>query len=313
MFVGTGIIADAAVRAKVGTPPKIWGRFCYSIGGDMDKLNLVKFYQIGKELSVMRGLETDMENMNVLLTLIHPHSWVSSFLSETQAVPMPNTRLAAQNLLAAINVILDPLLKSIALRDGKLSMPDKSRLDIALDSFEEEFEHDSREINIFSVSNQCAYSTTILIDRGEHVLPESVRAVVTDYDRNELHEAGRCLAFNLPTAAGFHMVRAVESVLRGYYDVVTTGAPRPKRKNGKDESMGAYIDQLIHAKVDINITSVLWDVKRLHRDPLTHPEDVLDSEQATVLLGVVTSAITAMVRDIKKRGANSLPFVKIVS
>jgi hypothetical protein len=38
-----------------------------------------------------------------------------------------------------------------------------------------------------------------------------------DIARQDFSEAGKCLAFERPTAAAFHMLRAVESVLRHYY------------------------------------------------------------------------------------------------
>ena len=54
-----------------------------------------------------------------------------------------------------------------------------------LEKFEQEFEHDSREINILSVPNRCAYSTTLLVEQGESLLPATVRNAVTDYVKGE--------------------------------------------------------------------------------------------------------------------------------
>ena len=35
--------------------------------------------------------------------------------------------------------------------------------------------------------------------------------------KSDLEEAGKCIAFELPTAAAFHLLRATESVLREFY------------------------------------------------------------------------------------------------
>jgi hypothetical protein len=179
------------------------------------------------------------------------------------------------------------------------------QMKIALEKFEQEFEHDSREINILSVPNRCAYSTTILIEEGESLLPKKVRDCVTDYVRNEIHEAGKCLAFNVSTAAGFHLARGLESALRSYYDVLSSRAARPTTKSGKDVAMVGYIDK-VQAWADPKVVSTLRQFTELHRNPISHPEAVLDDEEATTLVGIVVSAITAMVNDVKAKGHATL-------
>jgi hypothetical protein len=178
-------------------------------------------------------------------------------------------------------------------------------LSLLLQDFEREFEHDSREINILSVPNRCAYSTTILIESGESLLPATVRIAVTDYVRDELHEAGKCLAFNVSTAAGFHLARGLESALRNYYDVLSSRAPRPKHPSGNDFSMYGYIDQ-VRQWADPKVISVLEQFTKLHRNPINHPEAVLTDEEAQALVGITVSAIAGMVNDVKSKGYSSL-------
>src|SRR5262249_26090162 len=45
----------------------------------------------------------------------------------------------------------------------------------------------------------------------------------------DAQQAMKCIVFELPTAAGFHLHRANESVLRCYWDAVTKGQPPPRR------------------------------------------------------------------------------------
>jgi len=64
---------------------------------------------------------------------------------------------------------------------------------------------------------------------------------------DDLKQAMRCIAFELPTAAGFHLHRANESVLRCYWDSVTGGKARPKNGN-----MGIYLHELRKATLAKN-------------------------------------------------------------
>jgi hypothetical protein len=120
----------------------------------------------------------------------------------------------------------------------------------------------------------------------------------TIFDANQ---AGRCIAFDLPTAAAFHMHRVNEEVLRIYYDTVTNNKPRPERRN-----IGAYIDAMKNHHVQValpsakGVYSVLTMIKDHHRNPVIHPDDRLENvEEAIDLLGIIRSALGLMLREIK--------------
>ena len=67
--------------------------------------------------------------------------------------------------------------------------------------------------------------------------------------RKDLREATRCLAYQLNTAVGFHILRAVEGTLMAYFDLLGIAKPtRPAEKN-----LGNYINLLRIAGVDDKI------------------------------------------------------------
>ncbi|HKB65374.1 MAG TPA: hypothetical protein VKC61_05920 [Pyrinomonadaceae bacterium] len=272
----------------------------------MNKLNLILFYHLGKEMrTVRRHYEKPMQAMG---TLAGKHQWLSKFLLETREVPFPKTRKATRELLKEIRELYSQAADCLAKGDyetvvmtGEASL----RMKTLLEDFEREFDHDSREINILSVPNRCAYSTTILIENGESLLPPDSKTAVTDYVRNEFHEAGKCLAFNVSTAAGFHLARGLESALRSYYDVLSSRAPRPKTPSGNDFAMQGYIDQ-VRKWADSKVVSALEQFTKLHRNPINHPEAVLTDDEAITLVGISVSCITGMVNDVKAKGHASL-------
>lgn len=110
----------------------------------------------------------------------------------------------------------------------------------------------------------------------------------------DLQQATKCIAFEVSTAAGFHLHRANEAVLRKYWDAVTNGATRPATRN-----MGDYLAAMDKKKVgDEKVKAALRHLKDFHRNPLIHPEDVLTADEAIALMNGVHTVMVQMLRDI---------------
>lgn len=148
----------------------------------------------------------------------------------------------------------------------------------------------------YYVSEKGIYRTAQLIDQAENVFSEGIRGKIPEQAIGDIRQAGRCLAFECPTAAGFHVLRAVEAVLRDYYQVVVGEAPTPKMSN-----WGAYITNLTKRGAEKKVTGILDQIRDLYRNPVLHPEQNLTSDEATTLFGIAHSAIVAMILDMQKR------------
>lgn len=106
----------------------------------------------------------------------------------------------------------------------------------------------------------------------------------------DIREAGKALAYDLPTDCGYHVFRATESVLRRYYATVSGNAPKPKVR-----SVGVYVAFLRQRKSgDEKVLMPLDQMAKLHRNPLIHPEVALSMDEALAILGIARSAVTAM-------------------
>lgn len=106
----------------------------------------------------------------------------------------------------------------------------------------------------------------------------------------DCREAGRCLAYELATACGFHIFRALEAVLRKYYLQVSASKAPPKVRN-----IGVYLNAMKQAKVgDEKIRFALKQLTDLYRNPLIHPEAVLTQEEAIGIFGLARSSIGGM-------------------
>ncbi len=94
----------------------------------------------------------------------------------------------------------------------------KARLILAaVTDFETVFKNDTPSMAVFWVQQKGIYRTDDLIDHAEMHLPDSVSNYLSSQAKVDLRAAGRCLAFNLPTATAFHVWRALEVTFGEYY------------------------------------------------------------------------------------------------
>src|SRR5262245_61046831 len=100
-------------------------------------------------------------------------------------------------------------------------------------------------------------------------------------EQDNIVQAGKCLAFEVPTAAAFHIFRAAESVMRLYYIAIFGTIPAKKLRN-----WGAYLKNLkSHGGADPKILHSLEQIKELYRNPTIHPETKYTLEEALSLVG----------------------------
>jgi len=148
--------------------------------------------------------------------------------------------------------------------------------------------------SMYYVSPKGGYNTQYLTDFGEAIFPSDLGIKVPGAIP-DIQQATRCIAFELPTAAGFHLHRANESVLRCYWDSVTDCADRPSEGN-----MGVYLAELNKLKKGKqSVREHLKSIKDFHRNPLMHPEQSLETvEEAIGLMAAIRCSIGYMLTEI---------------
>lgn len=141
----------------------------------------------------------------------------------------------------------------------------------------------------YFVMPKGGFDTNALLERGWLIFPDSIRLKVPEA-LFDLSEAGKALAFDMPTACGYHLFRATESVLRKYYSAVTGGSVQPKVRN-----IAVYLNAMRQKGLgDEKILSALDQLSKLHRNPLIHPEIALSLDEAIAAIGMARSVVTAM-------------------
>jgi hypothetical protein len=149
-----------------GSPPEMWGRFCYPVRGieTVKAINLIKFYQVGRELKELSELTKDTDRHKAWMALINTQRWLMSFSIETRDLPMSKAIEAADKLrVATINAY--KRIAEVSAGDI-LPLTDSEAFFIhnALEEFEHEFDVDSQHMSIFCVTPKGDLDINVLLD-----------------------------------------------------------------------------------------------------------------------------------------------------
>ena len=249
----------------------------------MDRLNLHFLFEMGQRigrLSVVRRdvklhtiavpLEAAADGLRILLTSAHP--------------PIVKARPAAERLLGFVIGMLEDTERH---PNRKISQRCIDIGDRMWSAFSVSLQMELPYLHVYCVSQTLAWDTDILVGNAEAMLPVEILPKIPPETLADWKQAGRCIAFDLHTASGFHTVRATESVIRDYYRHIVGSLPKIK-----DRNWGAYTRGLRkHGGADESILTFIDSIREHHRNPLMHPEHRLTKQEAAVLLSVCVGLI----------------------
>lgn len=264
----------------------------------MQRLNGYWFYQLGIYLKPLETLEEGKKLIEVSSTIYIAKLWLDWFLSGN-VVPITFSKTTGDNLSRALAKLVPGPLTEIPQErmEYELSIRDTYPIKNSLREFQIVLQTELSKMDTYFISQKGIYSTSDLIERADNVLPMEIANVLQGSIRSDLRQAGRCLAFDLATAAGFHIMRALEGVLRDFYCPTFLGT-KPKTRN-----WNGYIQCLKGTGAEPKILAILDQIRSLHRNPTIHPQEVLTINEAMTLFGIAQSAIVAMVEDASKHNA----------
>jgi hypothetical protein len=257
----------------------------------MLRLSLPWLYELSSELQSLTELPTTGTTvLDLFMRTYTLKTRIESLLNES--VYSNSLRVCRASGLKVINAIDE--INSAADFTEVVEPYKIARLSSDLQTFQVTFKAELEVVNAYFVTNKRGYDTYSLIENAAIIFPPDLLQKVSavSYD---VKEAGKCIAFELSTAAGFHLLRALETVITKYWKVVMNGAPLPTERN-----LGQYITKMSDAKIDgtEKALAALKQIKDLHRNPLMHPEDKLDIDECIGLLNIIQSAMVAMLHRI---------------
>lgn len=288
----------------------------------VEKINPYAFYQLGLELQSLSSVSLTDDKVSVR-EMFWPLFTARNALTRLRAGEPINLNFAKSAATTFSNAVNAMFAAHFLDEKGELKFPGDGETPTiwgfqwreitgALETFQTVFRTEMENATTYQVSKKGLYSTVELVESAEQIFPAELVPFVPQKVRDDFHAAGRCLAFNLPTAAGFHAARGIEGELELYWQTFTA-------KNGTRNGWQDYIDdlqKLIDKKAnpapEQRTVKQLEVVKTYDRNPVIHPRDaVLEELDARILFSSGESVVLAMAQEIReaKKGKSVVPVV----
>ena len=264
---------------------------------DMEKFNGMPIYWLGHSIGKLMDELTPSSTVgSIANSAMNLRSNIELFMYVIQGFPL--SKAAAMEITGNINNILSP--ERLQQPNDHILESEQGTLNINIYSFQAVFYSEFSQANIFYVTQKRAYDMTVLINQGQNVLSRETLSLLASSKNeviNDIREATKSLAFDIPTAVGFHVYRAIEAiVVREYFPVLNIQSKEWER----NKNLGHYIGLLEKAKVEPKVTTMLRHLKDHYRNPISHPEEFWDSDKAESAFMLAVSVITVMIQDIKE-------------
>lgn len=177
-----------------------------------------------------------------------------------------------------------------------------SHLRYKIDSFRNVFEAECRSVDVYTVGALSLYKTSELVGAGSKILPEEVRRVIPGAAITEFDDAGRCLAFGLYTACGFHSLRGLELVIEAYLRAFGVSSALKSWNDYVQAAKKLADDTSADKRPSSKVAAMIDRMRELDRNPLMHPRDALDEVGADMLFRLSAITTVEIVKDAKLNG-----------
>jgi len=161
--------------------------------------------------------------------------------------------------------------------------------------FETVLDKELRDSPLLCVLPKGNLSIDSLLDGASKGYASSALPMLDSVIRREIDESGTCLAYARGTACGFHILRAVEITLKAYVLAATGTLPKMSQRN-----WGEYIKQAETAQASVTLVDFL-KILKTKRNPLMHPQDTLEVDEAISIFSICQAAIEAITSDVTTR------------
>lgn len=268
-----------------------WGELSAPVEGLlMERVNGFYLYKIGFNVHPLVNMKQDQPNKDWFLPVYFAREAVKNYLTQ-KLFKAHLCQQSGMDLYRALDLLWEKFTP-----DGAISSDDANNISTAVTTFENVVAAELGTMDLYAVLGKEGYDTRVLIENGHKLFPDVLEKKVPEAVA-DIKDATRCIAFWLPTAAGFHLHRANESVLHHYwYAVAKTKDKLTLGTEKRYANMGDYLTEMKRRCIgDEKVITALQSLKDLHRNPLMHPEQSLDTvDDAIALLGAIQSVVVPM-------------------
>lgn len=140
---------------------------------------------------------------------------------------------------------------------------------------------------------------TKLLNEVYELFAPDIYWMLPEIANHDFDEAGKCIAFERPTAAAFHILRATEAVIKFYY------CSKVKRK--RCQLMWGNIIQDLRKRRKTKDKNVLLNnldnIRLSFRNPTQHPEKIYDIQEVQDLWSLCVDVVNRMMQDLNENDA----------
>lgn len=249
------------------------------------------FWIIGRFLHPLSAITEDM-SLDVKIDLItRAKMGLVTFLSqEIHSTFLPRSTEKAK----AFQLVVDGWMLVLSGKAAPGSWGDCATIKKTVEGFTVSLQDELDRLATFTVTEKGNLDIHKLVKGASSGYPPSVLELTDDFMMKEIDYSGKCLAFELPTSCGFHILRAVEIGIKGYLHAKTGSLPRISQRN-----WGEYIRLLEDAAADPDLIGVLR-VLKTKRNPLMHPQDSLEVAEAVSLFCFCQAGIETLIANVRK-------------
>ncbi len=178
-------------------------------------------------------------------------------------------------------------------QDAALSSSEAEELREAVKAIRSTFSAETKGIYSYVVTEKRLDVEKLIHDTKALFAP-GVFDQLSDIAQSDFKEAGRCIAFECPTAAAFHLLRGIEGILRQYYIVfigptsadITWGHITTTLRKKRDK------------RIDHHTLRHLDHIRSAFRNPTQHPEKTYDIQEIQDLFPLVVDVTNRMISEM---------------
>jgi hypothetical protein len=276
----------------------------------MEKIDLFAAYLLGAELHPISKFDhTDKPAGEVLMDIWSARDAIAGLLQPTSKVKIGFAKGAADELRGELDRTWNK-----HFTDGKGHWKPPATTDVvpgwtlaeitrAYVNFRAVLRAELEANASYQVQARGIFDVAKLVEQAQEFIHADIRDRVNAKALDEYMQAGKCLAFGLFTASGYHACRALEAVIEDYHTFFAKTTDLKK-------SWWEYIDTLgkiakdkgsTDAKPNERTLMYLNQTKDAFRNGIMHPRYVLSDLEAETFFTSVKCAITAMAMELGER------------
>jgi hypothetical protein len=253
--------------------------------------NLFGLYELGSRMNELYAKASTSNELRDIAQTCQLALFGINYVRASNIVPLEAIKGPAEELFSAI----EALTAAQYLKhnwDKNLNALTCTTLRQRITQFQYALSEELRQLPVYFVEPKGLLSIKILVGGASSAYRPLTRQHLDAQICTEIDEAGKCLAYSRTTACGFHILRSVEIAIKGYLHASTGALPPLRRRN-----WGEYITQLTAAGAGADLIDLLRILQKM-RNPLMHPQDTLDVNDAINVFNISQSVTDALVDDV---------------